>query len=106
MPKPLASTDRALGLRLRPDLLVVPAGTAGDRTWVVKDPLTLEHFYFSVEEYALLEMLRGQASLADIVRQFAAQFSPKTITLQELWAFLSRLHEAGLVISDSEGQGE
>ena len=30
----------------------------GATTWIVKDPLTLEHFQFSAEEYALLDWLR------------------------------------------------
>ncbi len=78
---------------------------AGASTWVVTDPLTLEHFHFSVEEHALLEMLRRRVSLTEMSREFARQFPPRTITERELWAFLSRLHEAGLLMSDAPGQG-
>ena len=105
MTKPLSSNDRPLALRLRPDLTATPVAMAGASTWVVTDPLTLEHFHFSVEEHALLEMLRRRVSLTEMSREFARQFPPRTITERELWAFLSRLHEAGLLMSDAPGQG-
>jgi putative peptide zinc metalloprotease protein len=106
MSKPTASIDRPLALRLRPDLVAMPVEMAGASTWVVKDPLTLEHFHFSAEEHALLEMLRRHVSLAEMSRDFARKFPPRTITEPELWAFLSRLHEAGLLMSDAAGQGD
>ena len=106
MPKPLASIDRPLALRLRPDLVAVPVEMAGASTWVVKDPLTLEHYHFSAEEHALVEMLRRPVSLAEMSRELKRQFPPRTITETELWAFLSRLHEAGLLMSDAPGQGD
>lgn len=105
MPKPLSSVDRPLALRLRPDLSAVPIEMAGARTWVVKDPLTLEHFQFSAEEYALVDMLRQPISLAGLQREFARRFPPQTITPQAVWSFLSRLHEAGLLLGDAPGQG-
>lgn len=105
MSKPIASIDRPLALRLRPDLDHVLVDVAGAATWIVKDPLTLEHFHFSTEEHALLQMLRRQVSLAEMSREFARQFPPRTIREPELWAFLSRLHEAGLLMSDAPGQG-
>jgi putative peptide zinc metalloprotease protein len=105
MTKPLSSNDRPLALRLRPDILATPVAMAGASTWVVTDPLTLEHFHFSAEEHALLEMLRREVSLAEMAREFARQFPPRTITESEFWAFLSRLHEAGLLMSDAAGQG-
>jgi putative peptide zinc metalloprotease protein len=92
-------------LRLRPDLIASPVEMSGAPTWVVKDPLTLEHFQFSPEEYALMELLRQPASLAQLEREFGRRFSPRTITDQEIWTFLSRLHESGLLTSDAEGQG-
>lgn len=106
MPKPIAATDRPLALRLRPDLVAEPVKMAGASTWVVKDPLTLELFHFSDEEHALLELLRRRISLAELAREFARQFPPRTITDQELWTFLSRLHDAGLLFSDAPGQGD
>ena len=105
MSKPLSSIDRPLALRLRPDLVAVPVEMAGVSTWIVRDPLTLEHYHFSAEEHALLEMLRRRVSLAEMSRELKRQFPPRTISETELWAFLSRLHEAGLLMSDAAGQG-
>src|SRR5437762_7003801 len=102
MPHHLASADRPLALRLRPDLIATPIEMSGAPTWVVKDPLTLEHFHFSPEEYALMELLRQPVSLSDMEREFGRRFSPRTITDQEIWTFMSRLHESGLLTSDAE----
>jgi putative peptide zinc metalloprotease protein len=71
----------------------------------VKDPLTLEYFQFSTEEYALLDWLRKPTSIAELQRLFQRRFSPQAITPQSIWDFLSRLHEAGLVVGDAAGQG-
>lgn len=106
MAKPLASADRPLALRLRPDLIAVPVESAGAATWVVNDPLILDHFHFSAEEYALMDWLREPISLAELRRRFARDFRPRTITEQEIWTFVSRLHETGLLIGDATGQGK
>ncbi|HJQ79003.1 MAG TPA: HlyD family efflux transporter periplasmic adaptor subunit [Lacipirellulaceae bacterium] len=105
MRKPIASIDRPLTLRLRPDLVAVPVEMSGMTTWVVQDPLTLEHFQFSVEEHALLEWLRESVSISELARRFARRFAPQTISLEAIWDYLSRLHRAGLVVGQSPGQG-
>lgn len=106
MTTPLAAIDRPAGLRLRGDLLAVAVESAGATTWIVKDPLTLEHFQFSAEEYALMDWLRVPVTIAELQRAFGRRFSPQTITAPAIWDFLSRLHASGLVISDSAGQGQ
>ena len=106
MSQPVASIDRPLALRLRPDLVAVPVEMSGERTWVIKDPVTLEHFQFTAEEYALLDWLRQRVSIAELRRRFAAEFAPQTISPQAVWSFLSRLHGAGLLIGDGPGQGD
>jgi putative peptide zinc metalloprotease protein len=105
MPKPIASIDRPLALRLRPDLVAVPVEMSERATWVVQDPMTLEHFQFSAEEHALLEWLRDSVSIAELQRRFARRFAPQTISAEAVWDFLSRLHKAGLVVGQSPGQG-
>jgi len=105
MPQPNSSAGRSLALRLRPDLIVTPVTTGGSATWVVKDPVTMEHFQFSAEEYALLDWLRQPVSIDELRRRFAEHFAPQTISPQSVWDFLSRLHSAGLVIGDGPGQG-
>jgi putative peptide zinc metalloprotease protein len=98
MSKPIASIDRPLALRLRPDLVAVPVEMSGATTWVVQDPMTLEHFQFSAEEHALLEWLRESISIAELQRRFAQRFAPQTISPEGVWDFVSRLHKAGLVL--------
>lgn len=73
--------------------------------WVVKEPVGLNYFRFKEEEYAILDMLDGQASLDQIKEQFEAQFPPQKITLEELQHFIGSLHKSGLVISSAPGQG-
>jgi putative peptide zinc metalloprotease protein len=101
-----ASIHRPLALRLRPDLRATRVPSAEATTWIVKDPLTLEHFQFSAEEHALLEWLRQPVSLAELQRRFARTFPPQTISPEAVWDFIGRLHAAGLVITDAAGQGD
>ncbi len=105
MPTDFSSIDRPLALRLRPDLVASPVEMSGVTTWVVKDPVTLEHFQFSAEEYALADRLRQPASIAELQRELARRFPPQTITPEAVWDFLSRLHAGGLLVGDAAGQG-
>src|SRR5262245_40170680 len=105
MPTDLSSINRPLALRLRPDLISAPVEMSGVTTWVVKDPVTLEHFQFTAEEYALEEQLRQPASIAELQREFERRFPPQTITPEAVWDFLSRLHANGLLVGDTAGQG-
>jgi putative peptide zinc metalloprotease protein len=106
MSKPISSLDRPLSLRLRPDLIVTPVATSGSATWVVNDPVTMEHFQFSAEEYALVDWLRQPVSINELRRRFAERFAPQKISPRAVWNFVSRLHSAGLVIGDAPGQGQ
>lgn len=105
MPIDLSSVDRPLSLRLRPDLIASPVEMSGVTTWIVKDPVTLEHFQFTAEEYALAEQLREPVSIAQLQREFARAFPPEKITPEAVWDFLSRLHVNGLLVGDGVGQG-
>jgi len=100
-----ASTTRPVGLRKRGDLIVIRQLYQGQAWFVVKDPISLHYFRFRPEEYALLEMLDGQASLDGLKDGFEEQFPPRRITLDELARFIATLHRSGLVIGDRQGQG-
>lgn len=100
-----ASTTRAVGLRKRGDLIVIRQVYQGQAWFVVKDPISLHYFRFRPEEYALLEMLDGQASLDGLKDGFEERFPPRRITLEELARFIATLHRSGLVIGDRQGQG-
>jgi putative peptide zinc metalloprotease protein len=101
----LPAIARPLSLRLRPDVIVTRVEMAGAPTWIVQDPLALEHFHFTAEEFALVEALRQPVSIADLQRVFANRFPPRTLSPDAVWDFVRRLHEAGLVIANAAGQG-
>jgi putative peptide zinc metalloprotease protein len=100
-----SSTTRPVGLRRRGDLITTRQVYQGQAWWVVKDPIALSYFRFRPEEYALLDMLDGEASLEDLKDQFEARFPPRRIKLDELARFVATLHRSGLVIGDRPGQG-
>lgn len=100
----LASAERRLPIRKRADLEARKHRYLGKTYWIVKDPVALNYFRFEEEEYAILQMLDGNTSLAEIKRRFEAAFPPQKITLDELQQFLGQLHRSGLVVSDAPGQ--
>ncbi|MEC8736758.1 MAG: HlyD family efflux transporter periplasmic adaptor subunit [Planctomycetota bacterium] len=100
-----SSTSRPVGLRYRGDLVTNRQVYQGQAWYVVKDPIGLSYYRFRPEEYALLEMLDGEASLEDLKDNFEAQFPPRRITVDEVSRFVSTLHRSGLVIGDRPGQG-
>jgi putative peptide zinc metalloprotease protein len=101
----ISSTSRPLRLRMRPDLSARQQRYQGGVFWVVKEPLGLNYFRFHEEEYAILCMLDGQASLDDIKERFEDEFMPQKITYSDMQQFIGMLHRSGLVISEAAGQG-
>jgi putative peptide zinc metalloprotease protein len=91
---------------VRPDLAARKQRYQGRVYWVVKDPVGLQYFRFEEEEFAILQMLDGVASLDQIAEQFEAMFPPQTIRTEELQQFIGMLHRSGLVITGAGGQGE
>lgn len=100
-----ASTDRPLGLRVRPDLIVDQQRYLGREYWIVKDPLSLKYFRFEEEEYALLSMLDGEISLEQLKRRFESRFAPQQMTFGELHRFLGTLYRSSLVVASARDQG-
>ena len=101
----VSSSSRRLTIRVRPDLAARRQRYQGRVYWVVKDPVGLQYFRFEEEEFAILQMLDGEASLDEIAERFEAEFPPQTIRVEELQNFIGMLHRSGLVISDAGGQG-
>lgn len=101
----IPSTSRPLRMRRRQDLTVVRHRYQGRPFWVIKEPLGLRYYRFQEEEYAVLEMLDGDASIDDIKSQFDIRFQPQQIEHRELQQFVGTLHRMGLVTSDRLGQG-
>ncbi len=102
----VSSSARALPVRVRPDLKAKQQRYLGQMYWVVKDPVGLKYYRFQEEEYAILHMLDGQASLDEIKVEFEQRFPPQKITVEELGRFVGMLHKSALVIASVAGQGE
>jgi putative peptide zinc metalloprotease protein len=102
----LPTTERRLSLRMRADLTAHPQRWGRRRVWVIKDGVTLRYFHLSDEEYGLLQLLDGQSSLDEIQTEFERRWAPRKLGLPQLQAFLVRLHQDGLVISEATGQGD
>ena len=99
-----AAGDRPLSLRARPDLVIVPQVHGRDRYWLVKDPAALNYFHLREEEHALLQMLDGKTSLAATRRRFEAEFAPLRVSVEQIHAFVGRLHDMGLLLADAPGR--
>jgi putative peptide zinc metalloprotease protein len=97
--------ERPVPLRARPELAALSIESRGVRSWRIKDPVSLEYFQLEDDEYAVLMMLDGRASLAEIKRRFEQRFTPQQVTLGQLQAYLARLHAEGLALADTPDQG-
>src|SRR3990172_13188856 len=102
---PKAATARPVVLRRRPDLEVNLQRYEGRRYYLVKDPVGLRYFRFLEEEYTVLDLLDGRRSLQAIKEEFEDRFPPQKLSLEELQHFIGRLHEPGLLLSNTPGQG-
>ena len=74
-----AATNRPVKLRMRPDLIASPRLVGRQIRYVIKDPIALEHHQLWEEEFALLKMLDGHTSFAEIKTQFEARFRPSRL---------------------------
>jgi putative peptide zinc metalloprotease protein len=91
---------------MRPDLVIAAHGPSTNRHWVVHDPVTLNFFRLRDEECFLLRLLDGRTTLEDARQSFERQFTPLKLGVQQLQAFLFRLHSFGLIVGDVAGQGD
>src|SRR5258708_40213560 len=97
--------ERPVAIRKRPDLIARAHRIGARRIWRVKDPVALEYFEFSDQEFAILDMLDGSTTLAAIQRRFEQTFSPLQLGLGQLQHYLHTLHESTLVLATAPGQG-
>jgi putative peptide zinc metalloprotease protein len=100
-----SATTRPLRLRARADLQFDVQTFSGRTYWAVKDPVALRYFHLREEEFAVLEMLDGTASIESIRLAFDRRFAPRRVSVRDLQAFLMQLHAEGLVVGDAPGQG-
>jgi putative peptide zinc metalloprotease protein len=100
-----SAAERPVPMRARPDLVAQPLDYRGRRRWRLKDPVSLEYFQLEDEEYAILMMLDGHASLADIKRHFDDRFAPRHVSLSQLQGYLAHLYQEGLALTEATDQG-
>ena len=101
----VSSSSRPLRMMMRSDLTYERQTYQGRDYWVIKDPLTLKYYRFEEEEFALLQMIDGQATPDQIKRRFDYEFAPQKISLQELHQLVGMLYRSSLLISDASQQG-
>jgi len=95
----------AAKLRMRPDLVCRPVSFGARRYWVVKDPVAMRYFHLQPEEYELLTMLDGRTAPAALRHAINRKLAPRELSAEALHAFLVRLHQGGLVLAETGGQG-
>ena len=101
----LSTVDRPLALCARPDMQLAPASFAGQAAYVLKDPLTLELFHLTAEEFFLFQAMRAKTTLGRLRREFQQRFAPRRITPEALQVGLNQLHSQGLLVSEAPAQG-
>ncbi len=101
----VSASSRPIALERRRDLLARPLWFAGRRAWGVKDPISLRYFQLREEEYELWQMLDGRASLDELKERFDAEHPDAEMEIDQVHAFLGRLHRDGLVLSTASDQG-
>jgi len=101
-----SAVDRPLSIRKRTDLVVHPQRFAGRRYLGIKDPLSLRYYQLREEEFFILQQLDDGVSLAEIQAAFEREFAPRKVSARQVQSFLAMLHREGLVIADTEGQGD
>jgi putative peptide zinc metalloprotease protein len=102
----MSSVERTLAVRSRGDIQQVAVPIAGRPSYVLKDPLTSEHFQLTPHEYFLFTKLRESISLSKLKRDFEAEFAPQTVSFTALQQGVNQLFEQGLLLSTAPGQGE
>jgi putative peptide zinc metalloprotease protein len=102
----LSSVERTLSVRSRGDIQQVAIPLAGRPSYVLKDPLTSEHFQLTPHEHFLFTKLREQISLSELKREFETKFAPQTVSFTALQQGVNQLFEQGLLLSTAPGQGK
>lgn len=91
-------------LGLRSDLKIYPAPlNQGQRSWVVEDPVSGQHYQLGVEEGEFFLQLSREASL-DAALLALVKNTPFRPSLLEVLAFVERLQQEGLALLPAEEQ--
>ncbi len=76
-----------------------------DGQWVVKDPISFNHFLFSREELFLLNLFDGKRTLDQIRNLWQQEFKTRSLTMQQLQRTAERLVRDNLVVIEHFGTG-
>jgi putative peptide zinc metalloprotease protein len=90
-------------VRLRPNLAVVARQDDGGMSYVVSDPVTLEHYRLDERQRFAVGLMDGTHTLDEIQQAWEARFPTERLSLQELEAFAAQLVGSGLAQNDSPG---
>jgi putative peptide zinc metalloprotease protein len=101
----VAGASRPLRIRMRPDLFAQRQSFGGRPFTVVKDPSAMRYFRLEEIEFAVLELLDGERSLAEILQEIERKFPREQITVEALHRYITTLYERRLVLSEAAGQG-
>lgn len=99
----IATIDRRLSLRLRPDVRIE---RGADGRWVTTDPVRMTNIELSEEEISIARWLGDRITLRELMRRYHQRFAPRRIEAEELDRRLARMLELGLLASTRSGQGD
>lgn len=102
----MSSVERPLAVRSRGDIQQIAIPITGSPSYVLKDPLTSEHFQLTPQEQFLFTKLREHISLSKLKRLLESEFAPQTISFTALQHGVNQLFEQGLLVSTAPGQGQ
>lgn len=100
----VASNQRPIPLKTRPDLEVAGIEYLGIGYRVVKDPVGLQYHRLQVEQYHVLELLDGQRSLEEVRDELKKTYPTVQLQLSDIQQLITDLHKKGLLQSDRVGQ--
>jgi len=100
----MPSTQRAIPLQGRDDLVTEVIDYRGVNYWVIKDPVALEYHRLQPEQYHVLRLLNGERNLEQIREELLKAFPTLGLNLSHIQNLITDLHEKKLVYSDRPGQ--
>ncbi len=101
----ISSSQRAVPLSARKDLLCRQSTYMGHVCWIVKDPVKLKYFRLEPEQYELLQLLDGKKNLDEILAEFRRKCPTQRRTRSQIQQMALDLYQQGLAWSTRPGQG-
>lgn len=77
----------------------------GSRTWLVREPWSLQHYQFTDLQRLIWLQLQQGKQVAEITQELQAQFPEQRVSSQDVAAFVADLRSAGLSPTTQWGSG-